>query len=185
MIADSGTGARKQLALGNETGNVVFDPARAVFWVTVVAGAGPDQLVSVDPLTAKAVIRIPISGCSGAHGLRIHPNEKSALIACEGNSKIARVELDGGHALALAPSGSDPDVLAIDVGLGLLYVAAESGDLRVFDLAKAGLVTVGHERPGPASHSVAVDAATHHIFFPLAVGPHGAPVLRIMRPAGT
>jgi DNA-binding beta-propeller fold protein YncE len=185
LIADAGTGTRKQVALGSETGNVVFDPARAAFWITVVVAAGPDQLVSVDPVAAKVVVKIPIPGCSGAHGLRIHPNGKSALIACEGNSKIARVELDGGHAVALAPSGSDPDVLAIDAVLGLLYVAAESGDVRVFDLAKPGLVTIGHEHPGAASHSVAVDAATHHVFFPLAAGPHGTPVLRIMRPGGT
>lgn len=185
LIGDTGFGARKQVALGRETGNVVFDRARATFWITVVAAVGPDQLVSVDPLTAKVGVKIPIPGCSGAHGLRIHPNGKSALVACEQNSKIARISLDGVHLVTLAPSGSDPDVLAIDAALGLLYVAAESGDVRVFDLAKAGLVTIGHEHPGPRSHSVAVDPATHRVFFPLAVGPHGAPVLRILRPAGT
>ncbi len=184
LIVDSGMGARKQVALGRETGNVVFDARRSSFWITVVTAAGPDRLISVDPLTAKVVATIPIPGCSSAHGLRIHPDGKSALIACEGNSKLARVELDGQHGVAFAPTGSTPDVLAIDAGLGLLYVAAESGDLRVFDLTKAGVVSVGRERPGPASHSVAVDAVTHHVFFPLAVGPHGTPVLRIMRPVG-
>ena len=182
LIFDSGTGARKQLALGSQTGNVVFDAARAVFWVTVVAATGPDRLISVDPLASKVVDTIPLAGCSGAHGLCIHPNGKSALVACEGNSKVVRVELAASHTVTLASSGADPDVLAIDAGLALLYVAAESGDLRVFDLAKPGLMAVGREHPGPASHSVAVDAATHQLFFPLAVGPHGAPVLRIMRP---
>lgn len=116
--------------------------------------------------------------------MRIHPDGKSALIACEGNSKVARVELEGAHAIDLAPSGADPDVLAIDAGLGWLYVAAESGDVRVFDLQKPALVTIGREHPGGASHSVAVDSSTHHVFFPLAVGSRGSPVLRIMRPAG-
>ena len=37
---------------------------------------------------------------------------------------------------------------------------------------------------GDASHSVAVDPASHHVFFPLQVGPKGTPALRIMRPAG-
>ena len=185
LIEGSGSGARKQVALGRETGNVVFDPARAAFWVTVVAATVPDQLALVDPVAAKVIVRIPLPGCSGAHGLRLHPNGKSALVACEANSKLARVELAGDHALTLAPTGSDPDVLAIDAGLGLLYAAAESGDVTVFDLSKPGLATVGHEHPGPASHSVAVDATTHHVFFPLAVGPHGTPVLRIMRPTGT
>jgi len=182
LIADAGAGARQQLALGRETGNVAFDAGRGVFWITVVSGAGPDQLISVDPQKARALTKISLPGCSGAHGLRLHPDGKSALVACEDNSKLARVELDAGHALTLAPAGADPDVLAIDVGLGWLYLGAESGDVRIFDLHKPGLVTIGHEHPGAASHSVAVDPATHHVFFPLATGPHGAPVLRIMRP---
>jgi DNA-binding beta-propeller fold protein YncE len=185
LIASSGTCTRKQVALGSETGNVVFDAVRSVFWITVVAAAGPDLLVSVDPLAAKVVARLPLRGCTGAHGLRIHPDGKSALIACEGNSKIARIELEGEHAIDLAPSGADPDVLAIDAGLGWLYVAAESGDVRVFDLQKPALVSIGRGHPGSASHSVAVDPSTHRVFFPLAVGPRGTPVLRIMRPTGT
>src|SRR5438445_7027986 len=94
LIADGGTGARQQVALGSETGNVVFDAGRAVFWITVISGTGPDSLRSVEPLSAKAVAKIPLPGCAGAHGLRIHPDGKSALIACEGNSKVARVDLD-------------------------------------------------------------------------------------------
>jgi DNA-binding beta-propeller fold protein YncE len=182
LLAEAGTGVRRAVALGRETGNVVFDPSRATFWITVVPATGADQVVEVDPLAATVKAKIPLPGCSGAHGLRLHPNGASAFIACEDNSKLARVELDGKHAVTLAPSGSDPDVLAVDPGLKLLYVAAESGDLRIFDLARPGLVSVGRERPGRASHSVAVDAETHHVFFPLALGPHGTPVLRIMRP---
>ncbi len=185
LIADAGAGARKQVTLGSETGNVVFDAARGVFWITVVAAAGPNLLISVEPVTATPRAKIPLPGCGGAHGLRLHPDGKSALVACEESSKLARVELDGAHRLALAPSGADPDVLAIDADLGWLYVAAESGDLRVFDLRKPGLVSMGQQHVGAASHSVAVDPTTHHVFFPLAVGPHGTPVLRIMRPAAT
>jgi DNA-binding beta-propeller fold protein YncE len=182
LIAEAGAGVRKQVVLGKETGNVAFDAARDVFWITVVASAGPNLLISVDPVTTKLRAKIPLPGCAGAHGLRLHPDGKSALVACEDNSKLGRVELDGAHGLAFAPSGADPDVLAIDSGLGWLYLAAESGDLRVFDLQKPGLVSVGQQHAGAASHSVAVDPATHQVFFPLAIGPHGTPVLRIMRP---
>jgi hypothetical protein len=55
----------------------------------------------------------------------------------------------------------------------------------VFDIGKPGLVTIDREHPGDASHPVAVDPRTHRVFFPLARGPAGSPVLRIMRPAGT
>jgi hypothetical protein len=182
LIGDSGSGARRQLSLGRETGNVVFDAGRALFWITVVAGSGPDLLLAVEPNAAKIAAKIELSGCAGAHGLRLHPDGKSALIACEDNAKVLRVGLDGVPALTLAAAGADPDVLAIDAGLGRLYVAAESGDLRIFDLSRPGLVAVGREHPGHASHSVAVDPTTHHVFFPLAAGPQGTPVLRIMRP---
>jgi hypothetical protein len=185
LIGDAGSGARKHIKLGTETGNVVFDPSRELFWITVVSGSPPDQLVAVDPAAAKVVSTIGLAGCDGAHGLRIHPDGKSALVACEGNSRVARVDLDGTHALELAPSGSAPDVLAIDPGLDWLYVAAESGDLKVFDLSRPGLVNIDAEHVAPHSHSVAVDAATHRVFFPLVAGPTGTPVLRIMRPAGT
>src|SRR5262245_58421044 len=68
-----------------------------------------------------------------------------------------------------------PDVLSIDPGLGWLYVAAESGDLTVFDIQTAGVVLLGHDQPGSHSHSVAADPATHRVFFPLQAGPKEVP----------
>jgi DNA-binding beta-propeller fold protein YncE len=183
LIADSGNGMRTQVPLGVETGNVVFDATRGWFWITVNTSSPPDRLVAIDPKTAKVVSTIDVPGCDGAHGLRIHPDAKSALIACEGNDKLARVDLDGAHTVATAPSGAGPDVLSIDPGLGWLYVAAESGDLTVFDLNRPGVALLGHDSPGANSHSVAVDAATHRVFFPLMKGPNGTPVLRMMQPS--
>ncbi|GAC1561608.1 MAG: hypothetical protein NVS3B10_19330 [Polyangiales bacterium] len=184
IIPDSGSGVRKQVKLGTETGNVVYDAARGWFWITVVGSSPPDQLFAVDPTTAQVTTTIPLPGCDGAHGLRIHPDGQSAFIACEGNDTLARVDLGGAHAVSIAKTGASPDVLAIDPGLGWLYVAAESGDLTVFDLKRAGVVLVGHDHPGDHTHTVAVDPATHRVFFPVMVGPKGTPVLRIMRPTG-
>jgi YVTN family beta-propeller protein len=185
LIADSGSGTRTQVKLGTETGNVVYDGARACFWITAPQASPPDQLVAVDPVAAKVVTTIALPGCDGAHGLRIHPDGKSALIACENNDTLARVDLDGSHAIALGKTGAGPDVLSIDPGLSWLYVAAESGDLTVFDLAQPGVVLVGHDKPGANAHSVSVDPATHRVFFPLMQGPAGTPVMRIMKPQGT
>ena len=184
IIAESGSGARKQVKLGTETGNVVYDRVRGWFWITVVTASHPDKLVGVDAVTAKITTTIDVPGCDGAHGLRLHPDGQSALIACEGNDLLARVELGGAHDVVSAKTGSAPDVLAIDPGLGWLYVAAESGDLTVFDLRKPGVVLIGHDHPGDHTHSVAVDPVTHRVFFPLMKGRNGAPVLRIMAPAG-
>ena len=184
IIPDSGSGVRKQVKLGTETGNVVYDAARGWFWITVNTDSPPDQLVAVDPTTAKIATSIPLPGCDGAHGLRIHPDGQSALIACEGNDTLARVDLGGAHKVSIAATGAGPDVLAIDPGLGWLYVAAESGDLTVFDLNKPGVSLIGHDHPGDHTHTVAVDPLTHRVFFPIMVGPKGTPVLRIMKPGG-
>jgi DNA-binding beta-propeller fold protein YncE len=184
LIAGAGTGPRTQVPLGVETGNVVFDAARGQFWITVVTSSPPDQVVEVDPRTATVTTRVGLPGCRGAHGLRLHPDGKSAFIACEQNDVLARTDLGGVPTISTASTGSGPDVLAIDPGLGWLYVAAESGDLTVFDINKPGIALIGHDAPGNNAHTVATDAVSHRVFFPLPSGSRGTPVLRIMRPAG-
>ena len=184
LIADAGSGARTQVPLGVETGNVAYDSMRKQFWITVVTANPPDQLVEVDPKTASVTTMIALPGCDGAHGLRLHPDGQSAFIACEGNDRLARVDLGGAHAVSTAATGAGPDVLSIDPGLGWLYVAAESGDLTVWDITQPGVALVGHDGPGANAHTVAADPATHRVFFPLPMGANGTPVLRIMRPSG-
>jgi DNA-binding beta-propeller fold protein YncE len=182
LIANAGSGKRTQHKLGFETGNVVFDAARRSFWIAVDTSSLPDQLVAVDPIAGTVTTRIGLPGCEGAHGVRLHPNGQSAFVACEGNDTLARVDLGTAHAVVTARTGAGPDVMSIDPGLGWLYVAAESGDLVVFDIGQPGLVVIDREHPGDKAHSVAVDPATHRVFFPLVAGPSGKPVLRIMRP---
>jgi DNA-binding beta-propeller fold protein YncE len=173
-----------QVKLGVETGNVVFDAPRGIFWITVNKAKPPDALMGVDPAAAKITTSIDVPGCDGAHGLRIHPDGQSALIACEGNNMLARVDLNGAHAVVTQPTGEGPDVLSIDPGLGWVYVAAESGDLAVFDIRKPGLTAFPKQHVGEHAHSVTVDPATHRVFFPLMAGSKGTPALRIMKPQG-
>jgi len=186
LLSEAGDGTRQALKLGRETGNVVFDARRGWFWITVEQSRPPDELVAVDPLGPARVRTIPLPGCAGAHGVSLHPDGATAFVACEDAAKLARVPLDTGRADALvfAVTGRSPDVLALDPGLGWLYVAAESGELGVFDLARTGLVAVGRQTLAPGSHSVAVDPTTHRVYFPLAHGASGAPVLRVMLPTG-
>jgi DNA-binding beta-propeller fold protein YncE len=184
LIANGGMGTRTAIPLGVETGNVVFDATRKQFWITVVSSSPPDQLVEVDPKTATVTTKIGLPGCSGAHGLRLHPDGQSAFVACENNDSLARVELGGSGAVAIAATGAGPDVLSIDPVRGWLYVAAESGDLTIWDITKPGVALVGHDQPGDNAHTVAADPATHRVFFPLPQGTGTTPVLRIMHPSG-
>jgi YVTN family beta-propeller protein len=182
LISSAGTGEHVQVPLGKETGNVIYDAGRGVFWAAVVNAAPPNQLVQIDPVMKKVATRIDLPGCGGAHGVRLHPDGKSAFVACEDNNVLVRVDLGASSVVASAPTGADPDVMAVDPGLGWLYVAAESGDLVVFDVGKPGLVTIDREHAGDHAHSVAVDPATHRAFFPLMSGPNGKPVMRVMQP---
>lgn len=76
--------------------------------------------------------------------------------------------------------GREPDVLAFDPGLRRLYVASESGEVRVFAALKERLKVLG-TYAAPQAHSVAVNTVTHEVYLPLAdVGGH--PVLRILAP---
>jgi DNA-binding beta-propeller fold protein YncE len=180
LLADAGSGAAPKVAIGDETGNVRYDAGRGWFWITAVR-AGGDVLAAVDPTTAEVVRELDLPGCEGAHGLRLHPDGASAFVACERNDVVARVDLEGGH-VDTAASGRGPDVLALDPGLGFLYLASESGELVVYALDRPGVVDLDHEEPGDSAHTVEVDPASHRVYLPLEDGGDGRPILRILRP---
>lgn len=184
LIADAGAGERTQVTLGDATGNVIYDATRGWFWIAVEHEPDPDQLIAVDPVTATVQASLDLPGCSAAHGVRLHPDGQSAFVACEDNAVLARVDLTGSGEVTTGATTDGPDVLAIDPDLGWLYVAAEAGDLSVYDITEPGVSLLFEQDIGDEAHTVAVDPATHHVFFPLQAGADGSPVLRIMRPLG-
>ncbi len=181
LIGEAGDGTRTQLPLGGETGNVAFDPVSGHFWITVVAKEDSNVLAEVDSVSREVLRRLQLPGCRGAHGLRIEQNGKTALVACENNATLLRVDL-GTSSTQSASVGDGPDVLAIDEELFWLYVASESGTLSIFDLAQPGLIRLQTSHIADHAHSVSVDSATHRVFFPLQSGSSGRPMLKILRP---
>jgi DNA-binding beta-propeller fold protein YncE len=105
-------------------------------------------------------------------------------VACEGNAKLLALDLRSGRTTAPQTVGDTPDVLAYDAALHQLYVAAETGTLTIFHAEGMTLRKVAEGFAGPNAHTVAVDAATHQVFLPLA-DENGRPVLRVMAPEGT
>jgi hypothetical protein len=102
------------------------------------------------------------------------------FVACEGNAKLFLVDLMVMKVLASYPAGDDPDVLAFDPGPGILYVSAESGEVRVFREIERKLEPIGGFDE-PHAHTVSVDPNTHLVYFPLE-NVNGHPLLRIMKP---
>lgn len=166
------------IALGGEVGNSQYDPVSGHVFVNA---EGTGELVEVDPATDHVVARIPLPGAEGNHGLLIEPKGRLAFIACEGNDKLLVVDLRDRKVKAEFGVAGEPDVLAYDPGLGILYVATESGPVHLFLVAQDGVTKLGTMMVGANAHTVAVDPVSHEVYFALRQGGSG-PVLRVMRP---
>lgn len=165
------------IPLGGGAGNTVYDPVSGHILVAVHE---KNELVSIDPSTAKIIGRYPVSGIEHPHGVTLDVTGRLAFVAGEENHKLAVLDLTNMKVLATYPVGEDPDVLAFDPGLKLLYVSAESGHVTVFREQGKALVSKG-EFLVPPAHTVSVDSDTHLVYFPLQE-IDGHPVLRIMEP---
>ncbi len=167
-----------RIPMGGEVGNTQYDPvSRRIYSNVQTLG----QLVVIDPGAMKVVDRIQLPGAKGNHGLLIDPEHHLAFAACEGNSVLLVVDLETRKVTAAFPVGRDPDVLAFDPSAGRLVVASEAGPVTVFHEVGRTLRAAGSQEVGRNAHIVAVDPATHLLYFPLR-GWRGHPVLRIMAP---
>jgi YVTN family beta-propeller protein len=165
------------IPLGAPAGNTQYDSVSDRIFVAV---SELDQIVEIDPRTDKVVGSYPLEGCKGAHGLFIDGERSVAFAACEDNSQLAAFDLKNKKFAAIYAVGDDPDVLAFDLNLRRLYVSAESGIVAIFDEKEDGkLETVSKSSFAPKAHTVAVDSATHRVYFPLE-NVNGKPVLRIV-----
>lgn len=166
------------IELDGTVGNTQYDPVSRHIFVNV---QGRGTLVEIDPQSEKIVDRIPLPGASGNHGLLIEPNLRLAFIACEKNSHLLVLNLKTKQLVAIFGVGQTPDVLAYDAELRHLYVASESGVLSIFGVAATGVTKIGEGFVGPNAHSLAIDPATHEIYFPLkSLDRH--PAMRVMKP---
>lgn len=179
-VADARTAAPiTRIPLGGQAGNNRYDPTTHLVLVDVQTR---DQLVVVDPATYQVTRRVPLPGCHHDHGLLLDPDARRAYVACDGNNRLLVVDVDHDRVLQDFPLGDGPDVLAADPGLHRLYAAAESGDVAVFTQTATGTLTPdGLSHLADNAHTVAVDPATHLVYFPVP-DLHGHPTLLVMKP---
>jgi YVTN family beta-propeller protein len=166
------------IALGGAVGNSQYDPVSGHVFVNV---EGTSELVELDPATDRVLARTRLPGAKGNHGLLIEPALRLAFVACEGNDKLIVLDLRSRKVKAEYAVAGEPDVLAYDPGLAILYVATESGPVHLFRVGPAGVAKLGEARVGPNTHTLAVDPVSHEVYFPLRQAGSG-PVLRVMRP---
>jgi YVTN family beta-propeller protein len=166
------------IGLGGEVGNIQYDPVSRHIFVNV---QGTKELVEINPATDAMVTRTMLPGADGNHGLLIDPALQLAFIACEGNDQLIVVNLDTRKIVGRFNVGGGPDVLGYDAGSGVLLVASESGVVSRFQVNASGMRKVGDAKVGTNAHTLAVDPATHEVYFPVNETGKG-PVLRVMRP---
>ena len=179
VVIDAATNSlTATIPLDGGAGNTVYDSGSGHILVAVHE---KNELVSIDPATAKIIGHHPMPGLENPHGIALDVDGRLAFVAGEENGKLAVVDLTNMKVLNTFSVGKDPDVLAFDPGLKLLYVSAESGDVMIFREKGRTLETVG-SLSIPYAHTVCVDPDTHLVYFPLQ-NMNGFPVLRIMEPA--
>nr|WP_175107705.1 hypothetical protein [Pararobbsia alpina] len=166
------------IPLGGEAGNTQYDPATKHIFVNVQTR---NQLIEIDPTTDQIVARIDVPGAKGNHGLLIDANQRLAFVACEGNDQLVVLDMRTMRMTSSFEVGNDPDVLAYDPSLHLLYVAGEAGVVSMFLVEDGTVSKLGDGHVGPNAHVVAVDVETHRSYFPLK-NLGGRPTLRILEP---
>lgn len=166
------------IPLGGEAGNTHYDP---VSHLILVAVQTRNQLVAIDPKTDKIIARYDLKMGLHPHGFYVDDIHDKAYISCQDDDKLIVFNLKSHQEETVFPVCHDPDVLAFDRKLNLLYVACESGGVSIFKYEKGQLTKLGDVDVGPNSHTVAVDSNTHKVYFPIK-NLNGSPVLRIMLP---
>ncbi len=165
-----------EIKLGGDVGNTQFDSADGLIYSN---NQSTNELIAIDPASDIIVGRWTIPGCDDNHGLLLDPKRQIAYIACQSNAKLVTFSLIKHNVLDTQPIGNEPDVLAMDEGVKRLYIAGERGIVSVFDTSKSEPVKLGEAKLADNAHIVAIDQATHRIYFPLR-NWQGKPVLRVM-----
>lgn len=167
------------IPLDGEVGNTQYDLVSKHIFVNVQSQR---QLVEIDPATDRIIARDDLPGAKGNHGLLIEPQRRLAFIACEDNDKLLIFDLRSRAVVSSFDVGKEPDVLAYDPGLNLLYVAGESGVDSLFRLTATGVEKFAEGLVAPNAHVVAVDPLTHRAYFPIKK-LDGGPVLLVTEPS--
>lgn len=178
-VIDTRSGLRrKTIDVGGQAGNTQFDPPSRRAFTDVQT---KDDVAEIDPVAGRVVARHRLSGCEHDHGLALDSARRLAFVACDENAKLLVMDLDDWKTLAAFGVGDEPDVLALDPGLGRLYVASESGVVSVFQERGRALRPLGSAFLADEAHTVAVDPVTHRVYFALE-NAGGKAVIRVMAP---
>jgi DNA-binding beta-propeller fold protein YncE len=164
-----------RIPVGGEAGNTKYDPGSGCILVAVQT---LNQIIAIDPMSAKVVGRYAPEGAAQPHGMYVDASDRLLFLANQGNATLQVVDLRAMQVTATVKVGEDPDVLAFDPEWHRLYVATEGSGLWVYRVQERRLVTEGALN-FPHAHTVSVDTSTHLLYLPLQ-NVEGRPILRLL-----
>lgn len=164
-----------RIPIGGEAGNTKYDPGSGCILVAVQT---LNQIVAIDPMSAKVVGRYAPAGADHPHGMYVDAPNRLLFVANQGNATLEVLDLRAMQVTATVKVGEDPDVLAFDPQWHRLYVATEGGGLWIYRVQERRLVTEGALNL-PHAHTVSVDTSTHLLYLPLQ-SVEGRPILRLL-----
>jgi DNA-binding beta-propeller fold protein YncE len=167
------------ISLGGDAGNVQFDAGSGHILVDVQS---QNQIAVIDPRSNRIIKRVDVPRCSNDHGLLVDSAHRLAFVTCDANARLLTLNLRTMRFTGTFEVGSSPDVLAFDASKRRLYVSAESGVVAVFSETAVSARPLGRSFLAAEAHTVAVDQATHLVYFPLQSGSTGRPQLLVMKP---
>ena len=88
------------ISLGGGAGNTVYDSGSGHILVAVHE---KNELVAIDPASAKITGRYPMTGIESPHGIALDVDARMAFVAGEENHKVALVDLTNMKVLATYP----------------------------------------------------------------------------------
>ena len=154
----------KTIHFDSETGVPLYDPTIHDIFVNL---QDKNVLAEIDPATDEVIARHPVSGCEGNHGMAFDTPNHRAFISCEGNRKLAVMNLDTYEVMTTFPLPAGSDVVMYDPGLKRVYVACSSGAISIFQEDDPRHFRKLEDFPvQPKVHSLAVDAQTHRVYAP-------------------
>ena len=133
----------------------------------LVAVQNLNQVVVIDPATNHIIQRIHLSGCSNGHSLYVDAPRRLAFVACDQNATLLTLDLRTMRVTGRASLGPALRRARLRPGLRRLYVSSESGVIAVFGEKGQGIRLLGAAFLATEAHTVAVDPATHLVYFPL------------------
>jgi DNA-binding beta-propeller fold protein YncE len=149
---------------GGKLEQIGFDGRGRAF----VNDEGKSVIHVFDTHTLRLVATWSLGGCEEPTGMAVDRGHHRVFAAC-GNQKLAVLDTDNGHVVAVPPIGSDPDGAVFDPTTQRIFTSNKEGSLSVLrELAPDRYETQQTLTTEPGARTLALDEKTGRIFMPTA-----------------